>query len=146
MSDTLVPGGYGDLLEQITSEVQVTRLRAARTVNTELLALYWRIGRLILIRQENEPRGSGVIKRLANYLRREFPDMKGLSPSNLQYMRAFAAAWPGTDPISRRPVGKLPWGQVCTLLDQVKDPALRDWYADRDARDGWSRPCSNIMS
>lgn len=27
-------------------------------------------------------------------LRRQFPDMKGLSPSNLQYMRAFAAAWP----------------------------------------------------
>jgi len=34
----------------------------------------------------------------------------------------------------------LPWGHVCTLLDQVKDPALRDWYADRDARNGWSRP------
>jgi predicted nuclease of restriction endonuclease-like (RecB) superfamily len=64
--------------------------------------------------------------------------MKGLSPTNLQYMRAFAAAWP--DPISQRPVGKLPWGHVCTLLDQVKDPALRDWYADRDARNGWSRP------
>jgi hypothetical protein len=39
-----------------------------------------------------------------------------------------------------RPVGKLPWGQVCTRLDQVKDPALLDWYADRDARNGWSRP------
>ena len=140
MSDELVPGGYGDLLEQITSEVRVARLRAARTVSSELLALYWRIGRLILIRQENEPWGSGVIKRLANDLRREFPDTKGLSPTNLQYMRASAAAWPDTDPISQRPVGKLPWGHVCTLLDQVKDPALRDWYADRDARDGWSRP------
>jgi hypothetical protein len=37
-------------------------------------------------------------------------------------------------------VGNLPWGHVGTLLDQVKDPALRDWYADRDARNGWSRP------
>ena len=104
MSDALVPGGYGDLLAEITSEVRVARLRAARTVNSELLALYWRIGRLILIRQESEPWGSGVIKRLANDLRREFPDMKGLSPTNLQYMRAFAAAWPGTDPISQRVV------------------------------------------
>jgi len=140
MSDALVPGGYGDLLAQIATEVRVARLRAARTVNSELLALYWRIGQLILIRQESEPWGSGVIKRLATDLRREFPDMKGLSPTNLQYMRAFAAAWPGTDPISLRPVGKLPWGHVCTLLNQVKDPALRDWYADRDARNGWSRP------
>ena len=59
MSDALVPGGYGDLLEQITSEVRGARLQAARTVNSELLALYWRIGRLILIRQESEPWGSG---------------------------------------------------------------------------------------
>jgi hypothetical protein len=48
MSDALVTGGYGDLLAQITFEVRVARLRAARTVNSELLALYWRIGRLIL--------------------------------------------------------------------------------------------------
>jgi predicted nuclease of restriction endonuclease-like (RecB) superfamily len=54
-------------------------------------------------------------------------------------MRAFAAAWPGTDLISQRAVGKLPWGHVCTLLDQVKDQGLRDWYADRDVRNGWSR-------
>ena len=101
MSDALVPGGYGDLLAQITSEVRVARLRAARTVDSELLALYWRIGRLILIRQESEPWGSGVIQRLAGDLRREFPDMKGLSPTNLQYMRAFAAAWPGSDAISQ---------------------------------------------
>ena len=39
MSDALVPGGYGDLLAEITSEVRVARLRAARTVNSELLAL-----------------------------------------------------------------------------------------------------------
>ena len=39
-----------------------------------------------------------------------------------------------------RPVGKLPWRHVCTLLDQVKDPAVRDWYADRDARNGWLVP------
>ena len=73
MSDALAPGGYGDLLAQITSEVRVARLQAARTANSELLALYWRIGRLILSRQENEPWGSGVIKRrLAGDLRREF--------------------------------------------------------------------------
>ncbi|MGS0688927.1 PDDEXK nuclease domain-containing protein [Nakamurella sp. GG22] len=140
MGDVLVPRGYGDLLAQIASEVRVARLRAARSANSELLALYWRIGSLILVRQEQEPWGSGVIKRLSNDLRGEFPGMKGLSPTNLQYMRAFAAAWPGGGSISQRPVGKLPWGHVCTLLDQLKDPDLRDWYADRDVRNGWSRP------
>lgn len=140
MTDALVPGGYGDLLAEIASEVRVARLKAARSANSELLALYWRIGRLILLRQQHEPWGSGVIKRLSTDLRGEFPGMKGLSPSNLQYMRAFAAAWPEPGSISQRAVGKLPWGHVCTLLDQVKDPEVRDWYADRDVRNGWSRP------
>lgn len=53
-------------------------------------------------------------------------------------MQAFAAAWPDGS-ISQRSVGKLPWGHVCTLLDQVKDPTLRDWYADRDVDNGWIR-------
>jgi len=102
-----------------------TRLRAMRTANTELIALIWRIGRLILERQRTQPWGSAVIRRLALDLRREFLDMTGLSATNLQYMRAFAAAWP-TEPISPRCVGKLPWGHIRTLLDQLNDPTLRD--------------------
>ena len=123
--DELVPRGYGALLAQITAEVRRARLKAARTANSQVLALYWRIGKLILLRQEREPWGSGVIKRLSNDLRGEFPGMKGLSPTNLQYMRAFAAAWPGDGSISQRAVGKLPRGHVCALFDQVEDPVLR---------------------
>ncbi|WP_232062351.1 PDDEXK nuclease domain-containing protein [Variovorax sp. PBS-H4] len=119
-------------------EVRSTRLRAARAANTELVALYWRIGRLILERQRTQPWGSKVIRQLAADLRREFPSMTGLSATNLQYMRAFAAAWPA-EPVSPQPVGKLPWGHVRALLDQLDDPVLRDWYAQRDAVNNWSR-------
>jgi len=118
--------------------VRTTRLRAARAANTELVRMNWRIGRLILERQQIQPWGSAVIRQLAADLRREFPDMTGLSATNLQYMRAFAAAWT-TEPISPQPVGKLPWGHVRTLLDQLDDPNLRDWYAERDVGNGWSR-------
>ena len=111
---SLGPGGFGDLVDRIGVEVRTTRLRAARAVNSELVAMNWRIGRLILGRQQTEPWGSGVIKRLAAELRREFPDTKGLSATNLQYMRAFAAAWPPGRNFPR-PVGKLPWGDVCAL-------------------------------
>lgn len=135
---SLVPDGYGELVDAIGVEVRTTRLRAARAANTELVAMNWRIGRLILQRQQTEPWGSGVIRQLAADLRREFPTLTGLSATNLQYMRAFAAAWPA-EPISPQPVGKLPWGHVRTLLDQLDDPALRDWYAARDAANGWSR-------
>ena len=90
---SLVPEGYGDLVDLIGVEVRAARLRAARAANTELVRMNWRIGRLILERQQTQPWGSAVIRRLVLDLRREFPDMTGLSATNLQYMRAFAAAW-----------------------------------------------------
>lgn len=36
-------------------------------------------------------------------------------------------------------MGTLPWGHVRTLLDQLDDLKLRDWYAQRDAANSWSR-------
>lgn len=134
----LVPEGYRELVNAIGVEVRTTRLRVARAATSELVQMNWRIGRLILLRQQAQPWGSGVIRQLAGDLRREFPDMTGLSATNLQYMRAFAAAWP-IEPVSPQPVGKLPWGHVRTLLDQLDDPALRLWYAERDVGNGWSR-------
>jgi len=104
----------------IGAEVRTMRLRAAKT---ELVRMNRRIGRLILERKQIQPSGSAVIPQLAADLRREFPDITGLSATNLQYMRAFAAAWT-TEPISPQPVGKLPWGHVRTVLDQLDDPNL----------------------
>ena len=93
---------------------------------------YWRIGRLILSRQENEPWGSGSIKGLAGDLRHEFPDMKGLSPTNLQYMRASP----------RRGRTQFPNAALGIAVGASLHPAgsgqgaCADWYADRDTCNG----------
>jgi predicted nuclease of restriction endonuclease-like (RecB) superfamily len=63
-----------------------------RTVNTELLRLYWTIGTVILDRQERQGWGAKVISRLAQDLQAASPELSGLSRSNLEYMRRFAAA------------------------------------------------------
>lgn len=68
--------------------------------------------------------GAKVIRQLAVDLRREFPDVTGLSATDLQYMRAFVVAWP-SEPISPQRVGTLPGGHVRVLLDQLDDPVLR---------------------
>jgi DUF1016 N-terminal domain len=90
-------------------EIGAARTRAALAVNEELIGLYWRIGAEILVRQEHEGWGTRVAKRLSVDLREAFPDMKGLSETNLRHMRAFAQAWPERDtcvcnwlPASRR--------------------------------------------
>ncbi len=97
-----LPAGYTDLLAALKERVRAARQTALRTVNTQLIELYWSIGKTVLERQQVEQWGSGVMGRLAEDLRAEFPEMKGLSRRNLFYMRAFAAAWP--DPIVQQAV------------------------------------------
>ncbi len=131
-----LPADYGELLAQVKQEVRSARVRAARVINSELIEMYWRIGKLILFRQEDQGWGSRVIDRLSADLRAEFPGMKGFARRTLVYMRTFAAAWP--DPIAQDPLAQLPWSHIITLLDKVKDPAARNWYAGEDVRNGWS--------
>ena len=95
-----------DLLALLTTRIRTAQLRASVTVNQELVLLYWGIGREILTRQREGGWGAKVIERLANDLRREFPDMQGLSPRNLGYMKAFAEGWPD-EAILQAPLAEL---------------------------------------
>ncbi len=136
--DITNPAGYSQLLAQIKAEVLAGRARAARAVNTEVIELYWRIGKLLLDRQSHDQWGSRTVQRLSDDLRAEFPGMRGLAPRNLAYMRSFAAAWP--NPVLQHDAAKLPWGHIMVLIDRIDDQHVRDWYASQDAQHGWSRP------
>lgn len=92
MADELAVKGYGDLLERLEARVGDARLRASTAVNTELVTLYWEIGREILERQEKRGWGAKVIEQLSADLRKAFPQMRGFSARNLTYMRTFAGA------------------------------------------------------
>ena len=91
---TPVPEGYADWLADLKGRIHTAQQRATLAVNRELVLLYWQIGRDILARQAQQGWGAKVIERLAHDLRAAFPDMKGFSPRNLKYMRAFAEACP----------------------------------------------------
>ena len=130
--------GYQDLLARLKSQIRTAQLRAAVAVNQELVFLYWRIGTEILARQKEDGWGTRVIERLAKDLRSEFPDMQGLSPRNLGYMKAFAEAWP-EEAILQQLAAKLPWFHNCVLLDKVKDTTERLWYIQQAILNGWSR-------
>ena len=64
--------------------------------------------------------------------------MKGFSARNLKYMRAFAEAWPD-EQFVQQVVAQIPWGHNVRLLDYLKDPLEREWYARRTIEVGWSR-------
>jgi len=68
--------------------------------------------------------------------------MKGFSPRNLKYMRAFANAWPKRE-IVQEVLAQLPWYHNIALLEKLKTQEERLWYANKAYENGWSR---NILA
>ena len=130
--------GYDELFAALKERIQSAQVRAALAVNRELVLLYWSIGRDILARQQAQGWGARVVDRLAADLRRAFPELKGFSPRNLKYMRAFAEAYPD-ESFVQQVAAQLPWFHLCVLLDKVHDPAERAWYIQAAIAYGWSR-------
>jgi predicted nuclease of restriction endonuclease-like (RecB) superfamily len=148
----LIPKGYDELLAQIKERIRTAQLRAAVAVNRELIELYWQIGQSIVDRQRSDGWGKSVVEKLAEDLKAEFPGMTGFSPRNVWRMRAFYLAY--TDEVRKLPravaeldgvnlpraVAEIPWGHNADLLDKIKNPVERLWYARAAVEKGWSRP------
>ncbi|HTV55558.1 MAG TPA: DUF1016 N-terminal domain-containing protein, partial [Terriglobia bacterium] len=141
MTSTIMPAapkGYDSFLRELKDRIRHAQLRAALSVNRELVLLYWSIGRDILARQKDQGWGAKVIDRLAADLRKAFPEITGFSPRNLKYMRALADAWPN-EQFVQQVAAQIPWFHNCVLLDQVKNPGERQWYIRQTIENGWSR-------
>jgi predicted nuclease of restriction endonuclease-like (RecB) superfamily len=134
-----LPRDYAETLGDIKQRIQHERLRVVMAANSAMVLLYWDVGRIILERQHREGWGAKVIDRLSIDLRDAYPEMQGLSPRNLKYMRAFAAAW--SDPkLVQRVVARLPWRHNIALLERLDDAKTRLWYAEQALHHGWSQP------
>ena len=158
------------LIADVKQRIQSAQTRAVLAVNSELVRLYWDIGRLIANRQQREGWGAGVIPRLASQLKHELPGLKGFSERNIDRMIAFYLAYPGQGEISPPPVAKLTqakltrakkvplavaklsdsvfwtvgWAHHVILMQKVKDLATRLWDEERDRQTDREEPAHGV--
>ncbi len=64
--------------------------------------------------------------------------MKGFSPRNLKYKRAFAEAWPD-EAIVQAVLAQITWYHNRAILEKLSAPDDRIWYAKATMQHGWSR-------
>jgi predicted nuclease of restriction endonuclease-like (RecB) superfamily len=134
----LLPEDYEAFLGDVKARIRAAQVKAALSVNRELIVLYWTIGQDILSRQERQGWGAKIVDRLAADLGQAFPGMTGFGSRNLKYMRALAEAYPDREFVQQA-VAQLPWGHNVRILDAVKDAAEREWYIRQAVQNGWSR-------
>ena len=80
---------YRDWLVDLKQRIRSNQLKAALSVNSQLIMLYWDLGRQITEKQETAQWGAGFIDQLSKDLRAEFPEMSGFSRTNLFSMKKF---------------------------------------------------------
>lgn len=104
---------YIRFLDQLKTKVQQAQLKAAVAVNSELIALYWEIGKAIVEKQEQEGWGTLVIEKLCYDLQDAFPGLQGFSRANIFKVRAFYLAYTKVSQPVRQlnslPVPHIPW-------------------------------------
>jgi hypothetical protein len=142
-SELIERSGYAQFLDELKERIRIAQTKAVLSVNRELIALYWDIGKSIVEKQEELGWGKSVVEQLARDLRWEFPDVKGFSPSNIWRMRAFYLAY--TEEIGKlaqpvressseelaqpvrdmdsvnlpQVVAEIPWGHNVVLLEKI---------------------------
>ena len=128
------------IYQQIREVLIQARSRALRAVNTEMVACYWQIGRLIVEEEQQQQQQQGevragygkrLIKELSIRLKEEFG--KGFDRTNLHHMRAFYLCFPNCDALSR----ELSWTHYRLLL-RVETHEARAFYEAETANAAWS--------
>jgi ribosomal protein L9 len=70
---------YYEWINKIKAKIHSTKIKIALSANSELLNLYWEIGKEIVEKQKKSDWGSKIIDKIAVDLKHEFPEIKGFS-------------------------------------------------------------------
>ncbi len=125
---------FKEICDGIKKDVKDTQLEIMVNANTNLVNLYYRIGKAL---EENSKWGNKFIDNVAFELKNTFPTLKGFSVRNLKYMKAFYNEYKDGSEFVQL-VAQLPWKHNITLMQKVKDKNIRKWYMEKCLEEGWS--------
>jgi predicted nuclease of restriction endonuclease-like (RecB) superfamily len=136
-SGLAAPASDDALFGDIASLIEGARRRVAASVNSELVMLYWSIGKRVreeVLGGERAAYGQDTVKRLAARLTERYG--RGYSWQNLFRMTRVAELYPDGDIFSTLS-RKLSWSHFSELLT-ISDQQKRDFYTAFAAHERWS--------
>jgi predicted nuclease of restriction endonuclease-like (RecB) superfamily len=141
---------YAVWLKDLKSRIRTVQLKAAVAVNAELLRFYWELGADIVDKQKKSVWGEGFLAQLSGDLISEFPDMKGFSVNNLQYIRRWflfyndstdksGTACSTFERKSLDLIASIPWGHNLVIISKATNVKEALFYVRNTIQYGWSR-------
>ena len=146
MNDIINTTDYKDWLQSLKGRIQQSQIKAAIQVNSELLSLYWQMGKDIVEKQAQAKWGDGFLQTLSADLSKMFPTMKGFSYRNLKSMRQWYLFYNQQNTIGKQLVSQLevslfsvPWGHHLMIMQRCKDIQEAIFYVYKTIENHWSR-------
>ncbi len=153
MDNVIKHSEYRGWLRDLKQQIKTGQIKAALSVNSQMIMLYWDLGRQIVDKQEKAQWGSGFIEQLSKDLKEEFPEMKGFSYNNLLRMRNFYQFYMPVSQVDEivpqvgeqilaQVVPKLaliPWGHHIKIMQKIKDIDQAFFYINKTIENNWSR-------
>lgn len=164
---TITETSYTQWVEQLSQRYRQSQIKAAVKVNTEMLRFYWSLGRDIVKYSFDNKYGSQFYRVLSSDLRRELPNVSGLSERNIRYMKDFYLLYSQANGILPQVVAKsdstilpqivaesvevsevswitdlfqVPWGHHRLIMDKVDgDRSKALFFVRKTIKEGWSR-------
>ncbi len=125
---------YQTFLKEIKEEIQTSQIKAISSVNSELIILYYNIGKSIHNKQEKEGWGTKVVQKLSLDLKNELPKVKGFSERNIKRMVRFYREYSDISFVPQAVaqiehlIFSIPWGHNTVLIEKIEDKEIRFFY------------------
>ena len=145
-----VDAQYREWISEVSKRFHQSQIKAAVKVNDEMLRFYWQLGKELQDRKDKFSYGQSFYKTISRDLRRELPDVKSFSETNLRYMQKFAELYSeisnlpqvGEDFRSEEiePLFAIPWGHHKIIIDKCNgNPKKALFFVDQVIQNNWSR-------
>jgi predicted nuclease of restriction endonuclease-like (RecB) superfamily len=132
MSEKLVKNTeYRSFIQEVKQRIQSAQIKAAISVNQELLQLYWELAERIVEKQQATRWGDRFLAELSRDLKAEFPEMKGFSVRNLKYVRQWFKFWSADSSIGQQLVAQIPWGHNLVIITKASSVEEATFYIQK---------------
>lgn len=125
---------FDNIFGNIKGLIVNSRAKVYSAINTEMLNLYWNIGKIIMGIQRGDKRasyGDTVLEKLSQKLTNEFG--KGFSSRNLRTMRKFYLTFPIWKTVS----SELSWSHYLEII-KIDNEEKRNFYVQEAINSRWS--------
>jgi predicted nuclease of restriction endonuclease-like (RecB) superfamily len=129
---------YLKLLSDVKDRIREAQYSALKSVNKELISLYWDLGKRIVEKQEECNWGKAIVETLAKDLQKEYPGIKGFSSQNLWYMRQFYLNYRNNSKLQPL-AGEISWFKNVIIMSKCKDDSEREFYIVMTKKFGWTK-------